>query len=275
MNERVLGAGFNESYFETINAMEKPKGLNYEELNQVAKSLDMEREKVRSAGEDFDRISGAWKEYEPTHQAISDGIQALHQIPGNTGNPSEEYQDIIRKATSLLKEGEDFFRKENDLVYGEIKKLNQNLEEISTIIAAIKERDIRRLSPDKVMDAVKHGLELQNEFKAITAEILKQQKQENRIEEIKKASEYLKEKLEQVKQIPSMIKKAIEREAYEAVDKSLLKVSSVFDKGINELQQQRDLIKGLSPRLKNEMEKIAAGKPLKNVLLREQGGMSR
>ena len=257
MNERVLGAGFNESYFETINAMEKPKGLNYEELNQAAKSLDMEREKVRSAGEDFDRISGAWKEYEPTHQAISDGIQALHQIPGNTGNPSEEYQDVIRKATSLLKEGEDFFRKENDLVYGEIKKLNQNLEEISTIIAAIKQRDIRRLSPDKVMDAVKHGLELQNEFKAITAEILKQQKQENRIEEIKKAREYLKEKLEQVKQIPSMIKKAIERKAYEAVDKSLLKVSSVFDKGINELQQQRDLIKGLSPRLKDEMEKTA------------------
>ena len=72
-----------------------------------------------------------------------------------------------------------------------------------------------------------------------------------------------------------MIKNAIERKAYETVDNSLLKVSSVFDKGINELQQQRDLIKGLSPRLKDEMEKTAAGKPLKNVLLRAQGGMSR
>lgn len=47
MNERVLGAGFNESYFETINAMEKPKGLNYEELNQAAKSLDRGPERLR------------------------------------------------------------------------------------------------------------------------------------------------------------------------------------------------------------------------------------
>lgn len=274
MNERVLGAGFNESYFETINAMEKPKGLNYEELNQAAKSLDMEREKVRSAGEDFDRISGAWKEYEPTHQAISDGIQALHQIPGNTGNPSEEYQDVIRKATSFLKEGAEFFQKENDLVYGEIKKINQNLEAISEVIAAIKERDVRRISPDKVMDAVKKGMELQNEFKELMETILKQQHQENRITEIKKAGEYIKDKVEQVRRSPSMIKNAIERKAYETVDNSLLKVSELFDKGINELRQQRDFIKGLSHRLKDEMEK-ETGKPLKNGVKREQGGMSR
>lgn len=274
MNERVLGAGFNESYFETINAMEKPKGLNYEELNQAAKSLDMEREKVRSAGEDFDRISGAWKEYEPTHQAISNGIQALHQIPGNTGNPSEEYQDVIRKATSFLKEGSEFFRKENDLVYGEIKEMNQNLEAISEVIAAIKERDVRRISPDKVMDAVKKGMELQNEFKALTETILKQQHQENRITEIKKAGEYIKDKVEQIRRSPSMIKDAIERKAYETVDNGLLKISELFDKGINELQQQRDFIKGISHRLKDEMEK-ETGKPLKNAVRREQGGMSR
>lgn len=273
MNERVLGAGFNESYFETINAMEKPKGLNYEELNQAAKSLDMEREKVRSAGEDFDRISGAWKEYEPTHQAISDGIQALHQIPGNMGNPSEEYQDVIRKATSFLKEGAEFFRKENDLVYGEIKKINQNFEAISEVIAAIKERDVRRISPDKVMDAVKKGMELQNEFKELMETILKQQHQENRITEIKKAGEYIKDKVEQVRRSPSMIKNAIERKAYETVDNSLLKVSELFDKGINELRQQRDFIKGLSHCLKDEMEKT--GKPLKNGVRREQGGMLR
>ena len=42
------------------------------------------------------------------------------------------------------------------------------------MIAAIKERDVRRISPDKVMDAVK-GMELQNEFKELMETILKQQ----------------------------------------------------------------------------------------------------
>ena len=71
-----------------------------------------------------------------------------------------------------------------------------------------------------------------------------------------------------------MIKNAIERKVYETVDNSLLKGSEHFDKGINELRQQRDFIKGLSHRLKDEMEK-ETGKPLKNGVRRKQGGMSR
>ena len=66
------------------------------------------------------------------------------------------------------------------------------------MIAAIKERDVRRISPDKVMDAVKKGMELQNEFKELMETILKQQHQENRITEIKKAGEYIKDKVEPI-----------------------------------------------------------------------------
>ena len=124
VNERVLGAGFNESYFETINAMEKPKGLNYEELNQAAKSLDMEKDKARSNGEELDKVSGVWKEYEPKHQEISAVIDALKRVLGDNEKTVEEHQEAINKATSFLKEGAEFFRKENDLVYGEIKEMH-------------------------------------------------------------------------------------------------------------------------------------------------------
>ena len=274
MNERLLGERFDESYFEAIDTIDKTKELRSEELNQAAKSLDMEKDKARSNGEELDKVSGVWKEYEPKHQEISAVIDALKRVLGDNEKTVEEHQEAINKATSFLKEGAEFFRKENDLVYGEIKEMNQNLEAISEMIAAIKERDVRRISPDKVMDAVKKGMELQNEFKTLTETILKQQHQDNRITEIKKAGEYIKDKVEQIRRSPSMIKDAIERKAYETVDNGLLKVSELFDKGINELQQQRDFIKGISHRLKDEREK-ETGKPLKNAVRREQGGMSR
>ena len=274
MNERLLGDGFDESYFEEINTINKPKELSCEELYQAAKSLDIEKDKARSNGEELDKASGVWKEYEPKHQEILAGIDTLKQVLGNREKTVEEHREAIDNAMSFLKEGVDFFRKENNLVYGEIKKLNQNLEAISEVITVIKERDVRRISPDNVMDAVKKGMELQNEFKILTEMILKQQQQENRIAEIKKAGELIKDKVEQVQRIPSMIKDAIERKVHETVDKSLLKISEIFDKGIDELQQQRDLIKGLSPRLKDEMEK-EKGQSLKNAVRREQGGVSR
>ena len=124
------------------------------------------------------------------------------------------------------------------------------------------------------METVKKGMELQEESKKTTEEILKQQKQDYQIEEIKKIRGSLKDTAEQIKEIPSAIMEDIvEDKVYDMVDKNLLKISLVFEKGISEMQKKRDLIKAIS-RQKDEMEKIAE-KPLKNAVPRELGGMTR
>ncbi len=261
---------FNEDYLADLIAMGEP-AMPPEEHAQVEASAQQLSESIKNF-KDGEAVYGSlpetYEQAKPKQEATVEAIKEMNTAYADKEVSAEAKQEKKDKATDLMQEQSDFFKKEYEkmqerdrLMQAEIQAMRKQLE--------VMQQMMQSYSPDAIAKCVQDGMQFINNAELVRLAAM--QKKQPEYGDIYKATRAaVSDVYRNIKEMPQKMKESIKEKAYDQADKAINCIAGWFDKGIKFIEARKQAVLALSPK-----HKEAIVKPIKQPEVKKEAAIAR